>query len=171
MAGDPVVKTKLTYAEYLAAERKSDVKLEYLRGEVWAMAGGAIEHGRLVLNVGAELRRALAGKRCVAFGSEVKIRVVETDRSTYPDASVVCGKQEIAVDDEHAITNPTVLVEVLSDSTEASDRGEKFAHYRRLASFQEYVLVSQTSPRIEVFRRDGATWVAELRASRVVRSG
>lgn len=149
----------MTYAEYLAAERVSAEKHEYLRGEVFAMAGGTIEHGRLAAAVAGELGVALRGRRCVPFSSDVRIRVLATDRSTYPDVSVVCGSLERAPDDSEAITNPTVLVEVLSDSTEADDRGEKFAHYRRIPSLREYVLVSQRAQRIEVFHRAaGGSW-------------
>jgi Uma2 family endonuclease len=87
------------------------------------------------------------------------VRIVDTDRATYPDASVVCGERQAAGDDPDALTNPILLVEVLSDSTEADDRGEKFAHYRRIPSLREYVLVSQRAVRIEVFRRaEGGTW-------------
>lgn len=87
------------------------------------------------------------------------VRVVETDRTTSPDVTVICGKREVARDDENAIVNPTLIVEVLSDATEASDRGEKFAHLQRLPSLQEYVLVSQREQRVEVFRRgEGTTW-------------
>jgi Uma2 family endonuclease len=99
------------------------------------------------------------GRRCAVFSADLRVRVEETDRSTYPDVTVVCGKQVAAVDDANAIVNPALIVEVLSDSTEASDRGEKFAHLQHLPSLKEYVLVSQREQRIEVFRRgEGATW-------------
>jgi Uma2 family endonuclease len=89
----------------------------------------------------------------------VRVRIQATDRTTYPDLSVVCGKLSTAApEDPHAITNPIVLVEVLSKDTEADDRGEKFAHYRRLPSLREYVLINQGKPRIEVFRREGDHW-------------
>jgi len=149
----------MTYSEYLAAEAVAEVRHEYLKGEVWAMAGGTIEHGALALAVAGELRAALRGKPCRAFSSDVRVRIPETDLATYPDLSVVCGKLETAADDKDAITNPIVLVEVLSDSTEAYDRGAKAAHYRRIASLREYVLVSQAEPRVEVFRRsEGGRW-------------
>lgn len=151
-------KLRMTYAEYLAAEAASDVKHEYLRGEVFAMSGGTPEHGRLAANMIHELRTALGRRRCNVFTSDVRIRIQETDRSTYPDVSVVCGQLERAADDPQAITNPVVIVEVLSDSTEAEDRGDKFAHYRRLPSLREYVLVAQRARRIEVFRRDDKRW-------------
>lgn len=88
-----------------------------------------------------------------------RVRVDETDRTTYPDASVVCGPRQTSPRDRHAVTNPVVLVEVFSSETERDDRGEKFAHYRRLASLDEYVLVSQEVPRIEVFQRTPDGWM------------
>lgn len=152
----------LTYDEYLARERTGTTKHEYLRGDVWAMAGGTVEHGRLALSFAGELRVRLKGRPCVVFSSDVRVRVESTDRSTYPDLSVVCGPDRRASDDPDAITNPVVLVEVLSAATERSDRGEKFAHYQRLPSLQEYVLVSQDAPRIEVFRRQGESWLLTI---------
>ncbi|HYN01311.1 MAG TPA: Uma2 family endonuclease [Vicinamibacteria bacterium] len=149
----------MTYAEYLAAEAVAEVRHEYLNGEVWAMAGGTIEHGALALAVAGELRAALRGKPCRAFPSDVRVRIPETGLSTYPDVTIVCGELETAPEDKDAITNPIVLVEVLSDSTEAYDRGAKAAHYRRIPSLREYVLVAQAEPRIEVQRRsEGGRW-------------
>lgn len=152
----------MRYLDYLARERTSELKHEYLRGDVWAMAGGTPEHGRLAMSIGRILGNLLVGRPCVVFSSDVRIRVETTDRATYPDASVVCGPNQHAADDPDAITNPVVIVEVLSPTTERSDRGEKFAHYQRLASLQEYVLVSQETQRIEVFRRQGENWLLTI---------
>lgn len=152
----------LTYAEYLAQERASTTKHEFLRGDVWAMAGGTAEHGRLAMTTSRLLQNALVGKPCVVFSSDVRIRIEVTDRSTYPDLSVVCGKEQHASDDAEAITNPVVIVEILSPGTERSDRGEKFAHYQRLASLREYVLVAQDSRRVEVFARQGENWLLSI---------
>jgi Uma2 family endonuclease len=143
----------MTYAEYLVAEAVAHVRHEFLRGEVWEMAGGTPEHSALAAALIGELRSALRGKPCRVFTSDLRVRVPETDLATYPDVAVVCGQLETAADDKDAITNPIVLVEVLSDSTEAYDRGAKAAHYRRIASLREYLLVSQNEPRIEVHRR------------------
>jgi Uma2 family endonuclease len=145
----------MTYAEYLAAEGAADVRHEFLAGEVWAMAGGTIEHGGLAMAVAREVGQALRGKPCRVFSSDVRIRIPETDLATYPDLSVVCGELRTADDDPEAIVNPVLLVEVLSDSTEAYDRGAKWAHYRRIASLRDYVLVSQSEALVEVFRRTG----------------
>jgi Uma2 family endonuclease len=143
----------MTYAEYLQAEGKSPVRHEFLNGDVWAMAGGTPEHGALAASMTGELREALRGKPCRIYSSDVRVRILDTGLSTYPDVSVVCGQLETASDDPDAILNPVVLVEVLSDSTEGYDRGAKAAHYRRIPSLREYVLVSQGEPRVEVHRR------------------
>jgi Uma2 family endonuclease len=150
---------RMTYAEYLAAEAVAEVRHEFLNGEVWAMAGGTPEHGALAVSMTLALGAALRAKPCRGYSSDVRVRIPDTGLSTYPDLSVVCGPLETAPDDKDAITNPIVLVEVLSDSTEAYDRGAKWAHYRRIPSLREYVLVSQAEPRIEVFRRiDAGRW-------------
>jgi Uma2 family endonuclease len=157
---------RMTHEEYLAAEVVSEVRHEFLNGEAWAMSGGTPEHGALAVAIAAELKHALAGRPCRVFSSDVRVHISDTGLSTYPDVSVVCGKMQTAPDDPHALTNPVVLVEVLSDSTEAYDRGAKFAHYRRLPSLGAYVLLSQTEPRIEVYRRaDAGRWeLSEARA-------
>jgi Uma2 family endonuclease len=143
----------MTYNEYLAAETGATCRHEFLNGEVWEMAGGSIEHGALASAVAGELRTALRGKPCRIFSSDVRVRITATGLTTYPDLSIVCGPLETSPEDPDAITNPCVLVEVLSDSTEAYDRGAKAAHYRRIPSLGDYVLVSQAEPRIEVHRR------------------
>lgn len=143
----------MTYAQYLVAEAGSEVRHEYLNGEVWAMAGGTPEHGALALALAGELREALRGKSCRLYSSDVRVRIAGTGLTTYPDLSVVCGQLETAPDDPDAILNPVVLVEVLSGTTEGYDRGAKAAHYRRIPSLREYVLVSQDDPLVEVYRR------------------
>jgi Uma2 family endonuclease len=157
MAGGPAPLT--SYADYLAFERTAPTKHEYVAGLVLAMAGGSPEHARLAGSLARLLGNAIEGRPCAVFSSDLRVRIPATNRSTYPDLTVVCGHRETAPDDHEAIVNPTVLVEVLSDSTEADDRGEKFAHYRRLSSLQEYVLVAQKAQRIEVYRREGDRWV------------
>jgi len=168
--GRPAPTARMSYAEYLAAEAGAEVRHEYLNGEVWEMAGGTIEHGALASAMAGELRVALRGKPCRSFSSDVRVRIRETSLTTYPDLSIVCGQVETAPDDEDAITNPIVLVEVLSDTTEAYDRGAKAAHYRRIPSLQEYVLVAQGEPRIEVQRRaQGGRWeLLEARAGEMI---
>ena len=148
-----------TYAEYLALEAQSEEKHEWCDGLIYAMAGGTLEHSRLSSAVGRELGIALRGRPCTVFDSDLRLRAEATGRATYADVVVVCGERRTHPEDEHALTNPTLIVEVLSKSTEASDRGEKFSHYRRMPSLQEYVLVAQDEVRIEVYRREGDTWV------------
>lgn len=155
--GEPA--PRVTYAEYLALEANSEVRLEFVDGLVYAMAGGTPEHARLSMAIGAELRTALRDRGCVAYSSDLKLRIDATDRSTYADAVVICGPERYSELDPNAVTNPTIIVEVLSPSTEAADRGEKWRHYQHLASLREYVLVSQGEPYVEVFRREGDEWI------------
>jgi Uma2 family endonuclease len=145
---------QMSYAQYVGAEDTSPVRHEFLKGLVFAMAGGTPEHGALAAAIMRELGVALRGKPCRVYSSDLRVRVIETDLATYPDATVVCGKLETAPDDRNAVINPTLLVEVLSDTTEAYDRGAKAAHYRMVASLKEYVLVAQDERRIEVYRRN-----------------
>jgi Uma2 family endonuclease len=148
-----------SYADYAAQEETSPEKHEYLRGEVLAMAGGTPEHAALAMAVGIELGAALRHQPCRVFSSDLRIRVEETDLTTYADASVICGKLERSSVDPLAAINPVLIVEVLSDSSEAYDRGEKFAHYRRIPSLREYLLVSQRERRLELYRKnDEGRW-------------
>jgi len=148
----------MSYAEYLAFEREAETKHEYVNGQVQAMAGGSPEHARLSGRLGAQLFAGLDGRPCEVFGSDLRVRVVETGRSTYPDLTVICGRIERAPDDEHAATNPLLIAEVLSETTERQDRGEKWRHYQRLDSLRVYLLVAQDAPRVEVYRRRGEGW-------------
>ena len=122
------------------------------------MAGGTPEHARLSSRVIRALGGALEGRPCEVFTSDLRVHVAATGRTTYPDVTVVCHERRTAEADPDAITNPTLLGEVLSPTTEAGDRGEKFAHYRRIESLVEYVLVAQDEARIEVYRRQGDFW-------------
>lgn len=152
---------KATYEEYLALERDSETKHEYVNGEIYAMAGGTPEHGRLATKLAQLVRNALAKRPCELYSSDVRVRVEATGRSTYPDLSIVCSKIVPSAEDPDAITNPIVLIEVLSPSTEMDDRGNKWAHYRRIPSLECYVLVSQGERSIETYRREGKRWIYE----------
>ncbi len=152
----PAPKPTMTYAEYLAFEERSVEKHELLNGEIFAMAGGTVEHAGLIAGVTHALMGALRDRPCRVFSADLRIRIAVTGLTTYPDVSVVCGQAQLDAEDRCAVVNPTLVVEVLSDSTEAYDRGEKAAHYRHLPSLREYVLVSQRRPRIEVWRRNEA---------------
>jgi Uma2 family endonuclease len=156
------VRRRYTHAEYLDLETFSNVKHEFLDGEIYAMAGGTVDHAALAMAVGRLLGNALEGRPCRVFSSDLRVRVLATGLATYPDVSVVCGPVERDPGDRHAVTNPIVIVEVLSESTADYDRGEKFEHYRRLASLREYALIDSRGVAAEARHRtpDGS-WSAE----------
>jgi Uma2 family endonuclease len=139
--------------EYLELERRSETKHELVKGQIVAMAGATFEHNTLAANTLAALGVLLRGKGCRAVGSDQRIHIPATGLFTYPDVTVVRGTPEFHSKDRDTLTNPRVLVEVLSDATERYDRGAKFAHYRSIPSLAEYVLVAQDEPRVEHFRR------------------
>ncbi len=150
----------ITPADYLARERRSEVRSEYLNGRVYAMSGASREHNRITINLSAMLHSRLKGKPCEPFSGDLRVKVSPTGLYTYPDVIVACGESRF--EDEHVDTllDPTVIIEVLSDSTEAYDRGEKFAHYRALESLTDYLLVAQDRPRIEHFvRQPDSRWL------------
>jgi Uma2 family endonuclease len=148
-----------TPEQYLALERKAEVKSEYINGWIYAMAGASREHNLISANILAELHVQLRSRPCETYSSDMRVKVSATRLYTYPDVVVVCGEPRF--EDEHVDTllNPTVLIEVLSPSTEAYDRGDKFAHYRRLESLQEYVLIAQERMRVEHYARQGEQWL------------
>jgi Uma2 family endonuclease len=147
-------RARYTRAEYIAFERSSNAKHEYLDGAIYAMAGGSREHAAIAVNVSTLLNVALRGQSCAVHSSDLRVRVLDTGLETYPDASVVCGRPEIDPDDPHAILNPLALVEVTSPSTEAYDRGDKLEHYKRIPSLLEVVIVSHREQLVEVIRRE-----------------
>ena len=160
MAGSAV--RRATYAEYLAIDDASELRHEYIAGVIVVMAGGTIEPARIISQLQFLLRVALAGKPCAVLTSDARVRVRAADRAAYPDLVVVCDEIQKDTEDPHAIVNPTVLIEVLSDSTAVVDREEKHRDYRRLPSLREYVLVSQRERSIEVIRRNGPRrWTIE----------
>lgn len=158
------VRQRFTFEDYLVLEETSTVKHEYSDGHVWAMAGGTPEHGALAANVIALLARQLRDRPCRIFTSDVRIRVKATGLATYPDVSVVCGEQQVDPDDPKGSTliNPSLIVEVLSPSTEDYDRGEKLAHYKQVASLEEVVLVAYEERRLEIWRREGDHWTLHV---------
>jgi Uma2 family endonuclease len=130
------------------------------------MTGGTLEHARLAVRLTYLLTRALEGRPCRVYSSDLRVHIAATDLDTYPDASVVCGDPQTAEADSHALINPSLIVEVLSDSTEAYDRGQKASHYRRIPSLRAYLLVSQHEPHLELQIRqaDGRWILLEARA-------
>jgi len=154
MTASARVRPRYSHAEYLAYERDSELKHEFDDGEIIAMASGSRRHNALALRVGAALDAARK-PGCVAFQSDQRIRVLATGKATYPDVSMVCGPIEGDPADPGAATliNPTLIVEVLSPTTEPYDRGSKWQQYQLIPSLQEYVLVSQSEPRIVIYCR------------------
>lgn len=166
-----LVNRGISYAEYIAAEASSDRKHEWLNGVVYAMAGGTLDHSALAAAMIGLLTAALRGQPCRVFTSDARVRVRATGLSTYPDASVACGSIERDPEDPDALANPVVLVEVLSDSTEDWDRGGKFAHYRRIPSLRDYVIVAQRERLVEHHARnaDGTWTMRDLGPGEVLR--
>jgi Uma2 family endonuclease len=153
-------KVYYTPEQYLALERKAEYKSEYYNGEIFAMAGSSREHSIITCNVSGELRQQLKGSPCVAHSPDLRVQVSPTGLFTYPDVVVICGEPIFADSELDMVLNPTVIFEVLSDSTEAYDRGEKFAHYRYLETLAEYVLVSQNKLRVEQYvRQPNGDWL------------
>jgi Uma2 family endonuclease len=154
---------RLTEAEYLALERAAPFKSEFFGGEMFAMAGGSPMHSLIAANLIRELGTKLKGRPCRPFTSDLRLKVEATGLCTYPDVSVVCGPLQFAAGTDDTVVNPTLLIEVLSDATEAYDRGEKFQHCRQMPSLKEYVLASQRLPRIEHFlRRPNEEWALRM---------
>ncbi len=153
-------KNGISPEEYLTAERESETKNEYFGGEIFAMAGASREHNQISANIVRVQGNLMIEKRCSVFSSDMKVKMREIGKYTYPDVVVVCGDEEY--DDEHGDTllNPIVIIEILSDSTEAYDRGDKFSHYQLIDTFSEYILVSQYLCKVEKFsRRKDGTWI------------
>jgi Uma2 family endonuclease len=163
VVGQAVLGTRLSEREYLEFERSSPEKHEYAGGEIFAISGGTFEHSAVTANILGEARSALADRRCRVLESNMRVNVAASGRYVYPDASIFCGRPEFTDEARDTLVNPRLIVEVLSDSTEAYDRGDKFAGYRTIASFQEYVLASQKQPRIEVFtRQPDGSWTLRI---------
>ncbi len=142
-----------THAEYFALEDQAQVKSEYRRGEIIVMAGGSLNHNRIAGNVHTQLNLALAGKSCEVFIGDIRLWIERRDFYTYPDVLVLCGQPQFAAGRTDTVTNPIVLIEVLSESTAAYDRGDKFQAYWTLNSLAEYVLIDQYRVRVEYFQR------------------
>ena len=151
---------RLTEAEYLERERRADFRSEFFEGEVFAMSGGTPLHSQIAANLISELRAKLKGGPCVVYTSDLRLKVEASGLLTYPDASVVCGLLQFAEPTDDTVVNPTLVAEVLSDSTEAYDRGKKFENYRQMPALHEYLLLSQKEPRIEQFaRQTDGSWL------------
>lgn len=152
---DVQTKPHLTPEEYLAIERRAETRSEYLDGEMFAMTGGSRNHNLIVLNIGRELSLHLKKQPCEVYVSDQRVRIPATGLYTYPDVVVVCGEPRFEDAELETLLNPTLLIEVLSRTTEAYDRGKKFEHYQTIPSLAEYLLVSQDSFRVEQYLRQG----------------
>jgi len=158
----PNVQTQPIYTpeEYLALERDAPTKSEYVDGEIFAMAGASRRHTKISFNLAVEIGRQLKGRPCTGHSNDMRVKVAPTGMYTYPDMVVVCGREQFEEGEVDTLLNPTVIVEVLSPSTEGYDRGAKFAHYRRLESLQEYLLVAQDEVHLEHYvRQTDGQWL------------
>jgi Uma2 family endonuclease len=153
-------KPHLSFEEWLEGERAAlEGRTEYVGGEVFAMTGASAEHNAIVMNIGAELRTQMKGRPCRVYANDMKVRVRTAVAGTYPDLVAFCGAHEFLDDRRDVLVNPSLIVEVLSNSTEAYDRGGKFALYRQIPSLREYLLVSQYQIAAELFARgDDGRW-------------
>jgi Uma2 family endonuclease len=148
---------RFTPEEYFAWEEKQLERHEYIDGEVYAMSGGTVNHSRIALKFGALLDNHLRGSGCQTLNSDCRVKMVEADNYTYPDVSVTCDERDKTT--TQYITYPCLIVEVLSDSTEAYDRGGKFRMYRRNPILQDYVLVSAEKIEIDLYRKtESGSW-------------
>lgn len=148
----------MTEEEYLAFERASETRHEYLRGEVFAMAGASLDHAQIVSNTVIAIGRQLRPP-CRVVSDDLRVKMPATGPQTYPDIVILCGRPVLAEGQFDTLLNPTILIEVLSPATEAYDRGKKFGHYRTLASLREYLLIARDIPLVEHFaRQDDGTW-------------
>ncbi len=153
-------KSYVTPEEYLALERAAERKSEYRDGEIVGMTGATRRHSLIAVNVSSDLNRQLEDRPCEVHVNDLRVLIAASRLYTYPDVIVVCGEPALADRYRDILTNPTVLIEVLSPSTEAYDRGAKFEHYRTLDSLREYLLVSQSRPHVDHFlRQDNGRWV------------
>jgi Uma2 family endonuclease len=157
---EPLTKKSVyTKAEYLAMEAAADVKIEYYQGEIFAMTGGSPNHSTICFNLNRRVGEATDNSDCRGFESNMKLEIAAVDAYVYPDVMVVCGDVKLSEATTDAIVNPVLIIEVLSPGTESFDRGKKFDYYRTIASLNEYILVSQESPKIEAyFRQSETTW-------------
>jgi Uma2 family endonuclease len=160
MSAAPILKYSID--AYLESEAKSQEKHEYYRGEIFAMAGASIQHNQIASNAHVAIGSFLSGKDCRVFQSDLKIYAEQNSLFTYPDLSIVCGKIETLENHKDVVTNPIVLIEVLSLATQDYDRGGKFKLYREIASLKEYILISSLEVLVEKYiKQDNGTWVLQ----------
>jgi Uma2 family endonuclease len=151
----------LTPSEYLEFERASEERHEYVAGEVIAMAGASRAHNLIVANLARELGNRLLDGSCELYVNDMRVQASRDKAYFYPDVTIVCGQAVFEGESSDTLLNPRLIIEVLSPSTEAYDRGEKFARYRKLDSLRDYLLVAQDRPSVDRFSRDGEMWSFE----------
>lgn len=149
----------LTPEEYIASERKATLKSEYLNGDILAMSGASLAHARIITDIATELNTQLRGQGCEVITNDMRVKTGPKGAYFYPDVVAFCGEPQFEDNVFDTLLNPILVMEVLSPSTEAYDRGEKFAHYQELTSLREYILVSQDRIRVERYRRIKTQWV------------
>ena len=147
---------KFTAAEYLQREATAEIKSEFHDGEILAMSGGTFEHSLIISNCNAAIKNAISSKGCFVFDSNLKVKAEKTNSYLYPDVTVICGKVEADPLSNHVALNPVLIVEVISETTGAYDRGEKFHNYQNIHSFREYVLVEQKKPQVDVLYKNAS---------------
>jgi Uma2 family endonuclease len=159
-----LARKRFSFAEYLRLEEESGVRHEFFDGVAYAMAGGSAEHAAVTANIIRHIGNALEGRPCRVYTPDLRVRVAETGLTTYPDASVICDGLETDPEDKqgHTALNPTLLVEVLSPSTENYDRGEKLAHYKRIPTVREIMLVAHDERRVDLWRRTKRGWTQRV---------
>ncbi|NVZ07843.1 Uma2 family endonuclease [Allochromatium humboldtianum] len=154
-------KPSLSFDDWLDGERASfETRYEYVDGEVFAMSGGTAEHAIIIGNIHGQLWMQMKGRPCQVYASDMKLRIQAAEAGKYPDLMALCGEQQFHDGRRDLLLNPSLIVEVLSSSTEAYDRGDKFALYRRLPSLREYLLVAQHRVQLELYTRgDDERWM------------
>lgn len=154
-----IQQTHYSAEEYLSLERCATIKNEFHDGQIYAMTGASRAHNLISGNIYRELSQQLKQRPCEAYVNDMRVKATQARSYHYPDIAVVCGTPEFEDAQVDTLLNPTLLIEVLSPSTEAYDRGGKFAHYRKIESLREYLLVTQDQPAIERYVRQGDVWV------------
>jgi Uma2 family endonuclease len=150
----------LSLQQYFELEATSEIKHEYYRGATYAMTGASARHNLIVANIIGLLHSQLRGSPCRVFPSDLRLKIEATGLYTYPDVSVICGTIQFDAGRQDTVTNPGVLIEVLSPRTENYDRGKKFEHYRTIETLQEYIVVAQDRTHIEQYiRQDEHRWL------------
>jgi Uma2 family endonuclease len=152
-------KNLLTPEQYLAIERDAEFKSEYYAGEMYAMAGASRQHNLIVSSIIRVLGNQLLDRDCNVYPSDMRIRIIKNGKYTYPDVAVACGEEQFEDEYKDTLLNPLIIIEVLSETTEAYDRGKKFENYQQIDSLREYILVTQEPYRIEQYvRQNDKTW-------------